>query len=189
MSDEKDHQDHSLAKAIKALHAWLVLHAGGVTLNDLMAMENRISCLIKKSCETKAKPRLIVFATGHDEPMKGIQKMQVTLKKPIAPGFRRAFTVGFDEDVDVQVDGSFVRSESIEGDSTAPTISASTARTAAGFINGDGAIGKKRALLTADGHVGDGDVPITLEIDYEVAHADATTFTAFTEGADEAIPT
>ena len=52
----------------------------------------------------KNKPiRLFVFATGHDERIpKEPPDMEVTLSKPIKPGFRRAFTVSTDEAIDNQ---------------------------------------------------------------------------------------
>ncbi len=164
------------------------LDAGGVKLKDLQALEARLTALLKP-CEQHSKPpRLIVFATGPDAPMKG-KIVLLTLKKPIAPGFRRPFTVGFDEDVDVLPDGSYVKSEVVDGDSSAPTIKTSTARSVEGWINGDGALGKKLVRLTADGHVNEGEVPITLDVAYDVAHPDATEFKNFVEGGtDEQIP-
>jgi len=140
----------------------------------------------------KKKPiRLIVFATGHDERIpKEPPNMEVTLSKPIKPGFRRAFTVGIDEAVDKQPDGSYAKSEVLEGDSrAAEVLPESTATELKGWIYGDGAIGAKKDRITVDGHVGDGDVPITLDISYEVQSPDATAFQNFTEGPDEAIPT
>jgi len=143
-------------------------------------------------CDPSKKPkqRLFVFATGHDEQIPQETPMEVTLAKPIRPGFRRSFTVGTDEAVDKQPDGSFAKSEVLEGDSRAPEVLPdSTATLLKGWIYGDGSIGAKKARVTVDGHVGDGDVAITLDISYEVASADATAFQNFTEGADEAIPT
>jgi hypothetical protein len=140
----------------------------------------------------KNKPiRLIVFATGHDERIpKEPPDMEVTLAKSLKPGFRRAFTVGIDEAVDKQPDGSYAKSEVLEGDSRAAEILAeSTATLLKGWIYGDGSIGKKKDRITVDGHVGDGDVSITLDVSYEVASPDATEFQNFTEGADEPIPT
>lgn len=137
----------------------------------------------------KNKIRLIVFQTGHDERMPSKEPMEVTLSKPIKPGFRRSFTVGTDEAVDKQTDGSYAKSEVVEGDSSAPTIEpTSTDRVINGWINGDGSVGAKKVRVTVDGHVGEGDVSIALEISYNVASADATEFVGFTEGADEPIP-
>lgn len=143
-----------------------------------------------RSCEPpKPKPtRLLVFATGHDEP---IQKdiMDVTLSRPIRPGFRRAFTVGTDEPVDAQPNGAFARSETIVGDSTAAVIRPESTNTLIqGWIYGDGSLGTKHTRVTVDGHVGDGEVEIALDIHYEVASPDATAFQNFAEGAEEAIP-
>ena len=115
--------------------------------------------------------------------------MEVTLSKPIKPGFRRAFTVSTDEAIDKQADGTYAKSETLEGDSTAPVVlPESTDKLLTGWIYGDGSLGKKKARITVDGHVGEGDVSITLDISYEVASPDATEFQNFTEGADEPIP-
>jgi len=138
----------------------------------------------------KHKHRLFVFATGHDEQIPKETPMEVTLAKPIKPGFRRSFTVSTDEAVDKQPDGTFAKSETLEGDSTAAVIlPESTSTLLKGWIYGDGSIGTKKTRITVDGHVGDGDVPITLDISYEVQSPDATAFTDFKEGADELIPT
>lgn len=139
----------------------------------------------------KRRVRWLVLTLGHDEPITPKPKhMEVTLSKPIRPGFRRAFSVTTDEAVDKQPDGSYARSEVLNGDSTAPVIDAtSTGTMIKGWIYGDGSIGSKKVRVTVDGHVGDGDVPITLDVTYEVQSPDATAFTNFQEGADEPIPT
>lgn len=137
----------------------------------------------------KPKQRLFVFATGHDEKIPQETPMEVTLAKPIKPGFRRSFTVGTDEAVDKQADGSYARTEVVEGDSRAPEIlPTSTDKLLQGWIYGDGSVGAKKVRVTVDGHVGEGDVAITLDISYQVASADATEFVGFTEGPDEPIP-
>ncbi len=142
-----------------------------------------------KPKKKKTNIRLIVFQSGHDERIPGTY-MEVKLAKPIKPGFRRSFTVGTDEAVDKQPDGSYAKTEVVEGDSRAPEVLAeSTSTLLTGWIYGDGSVGTKKVRITVDGHVGDGDVAITLDISYEVASADATDFVNFTEGADEAIPT
>jgi len=159
-------------------------------LNHIARSISKVADAILRCCESpKPKTRLLVFATGHDERIEKIIVMQVTLSKPIKPGFRRAFTVSTDEAIDKQADGTFAKSEVVEGDSTAPVIlPESSATELKGWINGDGSVGNKKVLVRADGHVGEGEVPIELEISYEVASADATAFTNFKEGADEAIP-
>ena len=144
-------------------------------------------------CDPSKKPkeqRLVLFATGHDEKIPQEIPMEVTLSKPIKPGFRRSFTVGTDEAIDKQPDGSYAKTEVVDGDSRAPEIlPTSTDKLLQGWIYGDGSVGAKKVRVTADGHVGEGDVPITLDISYEVNSPDATEFVGFTEGADEAIPT
>ena len=149
--------------------------------------------LVINICEPKhQKPKrhLWVFATGHDEPIPKEPSMDVTLSKPIKPGFRRAFEVSTDEPVDKQDNGAFARSEVVDGDSSAAVISPDSTETLIkGWIYGDGSIGNKKTRIIVDAHVGDGDVPLALDVSYEVAHPDATAFTNFKEGADEAIPT
>lgn len=115
--------------------------------------------------------------------------MEVTLSKPIKPGFRRAFEVGTDEPVDKQVDGKYARSVTLEGDSSPATINPESTETKiTGWINGDGALGDKATEITVDAHVGDEDIPLTLVVRYTVASPDATAFVGFKEGADEQIP-
>ncbi len=143
----------------------------------------------KRKKHKKKRLFLVVFQTGHDEPIERKTTMEVTLQKPIKPGFRRAFTVGTDEAVDKQADGSYAKTEVLSGDSRAPTINdTSTATSISGWIYGDGATGSKKVRISADGHVGEGEVAITLDVSYEVASPDATSFVGFQEGADEAIP-
>lgn len=149
-----------------------------------------INILKGQDCEpAKPKPIMLVFATGHDEPIPKETPMEVTLSKPIKPGFRRAFTVGTDEPVDQQPNGAYASSEVLEGDSTAAVIKPeSTATLIQGWIYGDGSLGTKKTRITVDGHVGAGEASITLDILYTVSSPDATDFVNFTEGADEAIP-
>ena len=161
-------------------------------VKDVKDFKDLIINIFTGCCDPSEKPkqRLFVFATGHDEPIPQEIPMEVTLAKPIKPGFRRSFTVGTDEAIDKQPDGTYAKSETLEGDSTAPVIlPESTDKLLTGWIYGDGSIGAKKARVTVDGHVGDGDVAITLDISYEVASADATAFQNFAEGADEPIPT
>jgi hypothetical protein len=141
------------------------------------------------NCCKKTPPRLLVFATGHDEAIPRPIPMDITLSKPIRPGFRRAFTVGTDEAVDAQPNGAFARSENVEGDSTPAVISPeSTATQIKGWIYGDGALGNKKTRIIVDAHVGEGDAALALDISYEVASPDATAFQNFTEGSDSSIP-
>jgi hypothetical protein len=111
------------------------------------------------------------------------------LTKPIRPGFRRPFTITPDEAVDVNDSGTFVKVEVLSGDSTVTIDPASTSTSIKGWLNGDGATGAKAVRFTADGHVGEGDQPVTLDVEYEVATPDATSLAAFAEGVDEPIPT
>jgi len=110
------------------------------------------------------------------------------LDKPIKPGFRRPFTITPDEAVDVNDSGTYVQVENVAGDSTVTIDPASTATSIKGWLNGDGATGDKAVRFTADGHIGDGDQPVSLDVEYTVATPDATIL-GFKEGVDEAIPT
>jgi len=110
------------------------------------------------------------------------------LQKPLKPGFRRPFTITPDEAVDVNDSGTFVKVEIVAGDSTVTIDPASTATSIKGWLNGDGATGDKAVRFTADGHLGDGDQPVSLDVEYTVANPDATTL-GFAEGTDEPIPT
>lgn len=137
-------------------------------------------------CKKQQQQRLFVLTVEPDEPIKK-DNMEVTWTKPIKPGFRRPFTLTPDEAVDMRGDGSFAGWEAVEGDSTALIKPESTNKSIQGYINGDGALGAKRIRLKVDGHVGDGEVEITLDVLFQVASADATTLT-IAEGADEPIP-
>lgn len=114
--------------------------------------------------------------------------MRVQLSKPIKPGFRRPISVTIDEAVDKQPDGSFAVAEQVQGDSTISIRPTSTERQIDAYVNGDGSLGSKVGSIRVDGHVGEGDVPLVLEIGWEVAHPDATEFGVVQEGADEPIP-
>jgi len=140
------------------------------------------------SCRPKKKPvRFWLFSTGQDEPIKS-QIPRMKLDKPIKPGFRRPFTITPDEAVDVNDSGTYVQVEVLSGDSTVTIDPASTALSIKGWLNGDGATGEKSVRFTADGHVGDGEQPVSLDVDYTVATPDATIL-GFSTGADEPIPT
>jgi hypothetical protein len=110
------------------------------------------------------------------------------LAKPIKPGFRRPFTITPDEPVDINDSGTFVKVEVVAGDSTVTIDPTSTATSIKGWLNGDGATGAKFVRFTADGHLGEGDQPVSLDVEYTVANPDATVL-GFAEGADEPIPT
>lgn len=135
--------------------------------------------------EPKPKDRLWVFATGDDRPIKE-KPMEIQLARPIAPGFERYFSVSTDEPVDKREDGTFFVTATVEGDSAAPTIETQTDKSVTGWIRGDGTLSSapndKVVEVRADGHVGEGDVPIALRIRYTVAHKDATDFVGFKEG-------
>lgn len=156
------------------------------TLAEIRAMLRSLCGCQPQPPKPQPRPFLFVLTLGEDEKLK--EPMEVTLSKPIKPGFRRPFTVKADEELDVRPDSNFVGVEVVEGDSTV-TLTETNKTGASGFINGDGSLGRKVIRLVADGHIGDGDVAVTLDIIFEVAHPDATIL-GFTEGAaDEPIPT
>lgn len=110
------------------------------------------------------------------------------LNTPLKFGFRRPFTITPDAPVDKNDAGSFLTAESVLGDSTVTIDDAnSTPTSIKGYINGDGSVGEKAIRFTADGRVGEGVVPVTLDVEFEVVHPDATTL-GFAEGPDEPIP-
>lgn len=136
-------------------------------------------------CETKTKVRFWTITIGQDEPIPKRNTMK--LDKPIKPGFRRPFTITPDEAVDVNDEGTYAKVEVLSGDSTVTLDPNSTATSIKGWINGDGSTGDKSVRFTADGHLGDGDQPVSLDVDFTVQTPDATTL-GFTTGADEPIP-
>lgn len=133
----------------------------------------------------KGQSNRLRIAFGADEE---IPRAIMKLTKPIKPGFRRRFTITPDEPVDKNADGQFVSVEVLTGDSTV-TINheESTARSIVGWINGDGATGEKAVRFSADGHLGDGEQKVTLDVEFNVATPDATIL-GFAEGPDEPIP-
>lgn len=133
---------------------------------------------------------IVLVVIDSDEKMKG-NMPQVTLTKPIKPGFRRLITVIPDAPVDALPDGSFAELTIQAGDSTLKNNPASTATAIKVWVNGDGGLGRKEGRVRVDGHVGDGDVEITVDLVWEVAIPDATTLTVQEPDptvADEAIP-
>jgi len=136
-------------------------------------------------CE-KQKVRIWTVTFMADEPLP--KRNTVKLTKPLKPGFRRPFEITPDEAVDINDSGTYVKVEVIAGDSTVTIDPASTATSIKGWLNGDGATGDKAVRFTADGHIGDGDQPVSLDVEYSVATPDATIL-GFKEGTDEAIPT
>jgi hypothetical protein len=135
----------------------------------------------------RAKKGLWLLTLEPDEPIKK-ENMEVNLK-PIKPGYRRPFTLTTDEPVDLRADGvNYFTATSIQGDSTI-VFTTQSATGASGFVNGDGAIGDKVVQISADAHVGEGDVEITLDVSYTVQNPDATEIGFSLGGPDEPIPT
>jgi len=135
-------------------------------------------------CE-KQKVRIWTVSFFPDEPLP--KRNTVKLTKPLKPGFRRPFEITPDEAVDINDSGTYVKVEIVAGDSTVTIDPASTATSIKGWLNGDGATGDKAVRFTADGHIGDGDQPVSLDVEYTVQTPDATIL-GFKEGADEPIP-
>lgn len=136
------------------------------------------------NCKVKQKVRFWTITIGPDEPIP-VNKMH--LSKPIKPGFRRPVTITPDEAVDARADGTFIGIEVLSGDSQVVYNPESTANSIKVWFYGDGSTGEKSARLTADGHIGDGDQPVSIDVDWTVANPDATTL-GIVEGADEPIP-
>lgn len=135
-------------------------------------------------CHQRQRVRFWSISFGQDEL---IPKVKMKLTKPIKPGFRRPFTIVPDEAVDANDQGGFVKVNTLAGDSTVTIDPTSTATEIKGWLNGDGAVGDKSVEFVVDGHVGPGEVQVSLTVDFSVAHPDATVL-GFTEGTDEPIP-
>lgn len=84
--------------------------------------------------------------------------------------------------------GAFLTIENVTGDSTTTVDPTSTAKSLKFWVNGDGSTGDKAIRVSADGHVGDGEQTVTLDIEFTVANKDATSLANVTEGVDEPIP-
>jgi len=133
----------------------------------------------------KQKVRIWTLLEGQDEPIPKGQHMK--LSKPLKPGFRRPLTLTPDEAVDQRADGTFALVEVTAGDSQFVYNPESTEKSIKVWAYGDGAIGDKAGRITVDGHIGDGDVPVSIDIEWSVANPDATALT-LVEGTDEPIP-
>lgn len=117
--------------------------------------------------------------------------MEVTLARPLAPGFYRECEISTDENVDKQADGSFALGATVTGDSTPPKVlDSSTGKNVKFNVFGDGALGDHQVTITVDTKFGEAVVPMVLTVNYTVASAEATAFSDFKEAAtDTAIPT
>lgn len=122
--------------------------------------------------------------------------MHVTIKSPIKPGERRAFTITPAHPVTVQPGNVYAKASVIDGDSSAPTINPeSTDKKITGFLHGDGSLGEKRVRLHIGAHLGKPNKDGTpgpaaaqdVDITYTVGHPDATTLT-FADGSDTPEP-
>jgi hypothetical protein len=133
------------------------------------------------------KPRLLLFTTGRDEPIE--RPPMIVNLTPLKPGFRRPFTLTADEPVDLLSDGiNYFKATTVLGDSTV-TFTNQTSTSAQGFVNGDGSLGNKQVQISADAHVGEGEVSITIDVTFTVEHADATSLGFVLGSPDEPIPT
>lgn len=154
---------------------------------SLLTNIRQLLCRLLDCSKCNPAPGFLLLVEGVDEPIPK-EIMRIKLVKPLKPGFRRPLTLKPDEAVDARADGSFAAVEVVEGDSTASVRTESTASQIELYINGDGSTGDKVVNVKADGHIGEGEVEISLEIAYTVAHPDATEFGPVTEGVDEPIP-
>lgn len=108
--------------------------------------------------------------------------MRVTLSKPIKPGFRRKVNLTPDEPIDQRPDGTFAGTEAVEGDSTIVVRPESDKNKVRLFVNGDGTLGTGKVVrVVADGHVGEGEAQISIELQWDVASPDATEFSSTVE--------
>ena len=105
--------------------------------------------------------------------------------KPIKPGFRRPFTVETDENVE---NPRFTTTLGDANGTLDPALSF-PGKTVGGWINGNGALDVDQSIrLTVDAHVGDGEVDLSLDFDFQIKNADATAFGEPVFGKDEPIP-
>lgn len=156
-------------------------------MNDIIINIHKRCCEPPPSICPPNKQRLLLFATGRDEPI--VKPHMIVNLTPIKPGFRRPFTLTADEPVDLLADGvNYFKATTVTGDSTI-TFTSQTATEAKGYVNGDGALGTKLVQISADGHVGDGEVVITVDVSFTVQTPDATTLGFVLGSPDEPIPT
>jgi hypothetical protein len=114
---------------------------------------------------------------------------RIVLAKPIKPGFKRKLSIKSDEPLDADQNNQFLEVKRISGEASAPKIvGESTPTQTTVYLYGDGGIGTNVFLFEADGHVGEGAVVISLEVEYAVSHPDATVLEVAEEATeDEAI--
>lgn len=134
------------------------------------------------------KPKLCwCFEEGQDEPIR--INMTYTLKTPVKAGFRRPLTIVPDEALDKMANGQYATVEVLQGTSTVLVDPTSTDKAVKVWVYGDGALGSENVIrVKSDGHIGEGEAEITIDVSWTVNHPDATAFGTPTEGADEAIP-
>lgn len=131
-------------------------------------------------CCGQNKPRIVrlLVVVRPAEPMKKeIKNMDPIELGQVPLGQRIPVDFTPDEPVDVKPDGNYVSVTVNTGDSTVLIAPGSTPLGWRVYFNGDGAIGQKSATVSADGHVGQGDVEIEQVVNWEVVSTDATTFT------------
>lgn len=114
---------------------------------------------------------------------------RLVIAKPIKPGFKRKLTIKADEPLDADQNNQFLEIKRISGEATSPKIvGESTPTQTTVYLYGDGGIGSNVFEFSADGHVGEGAVVITLEVEYAVAHPDATELSVVEDEATEDEP-
>lgn len=109
------------------------------------------------------------------------------LSKPIRPGYRRSVKLVPDFPVDQLPGGVYAKATIVSGNSTVEVRPESTEKEILLWVNGDGAIGSKSAQIKVDGRIGEGEVELNVDLEWDVAHPDATKLEV-TEGEDELIP-
>ncbi len=149
-----------------------------------------LAWLLARLGYSKQQPvRIVSIEIGDDEPIER-KAVKVQLSSPIKPGKRRKVFLNLDAPVDAREGGTFALATTTAGDSSITVRPESTAERIALYVNGDGSLGTKEAEVTVDAHVGEGDIPLTLTIGWEVRTPDATKFTfeEATPEEDEDIP-
>lgn len=102
-----EHEEHSLAKVIRALHAWLERQAGfgGITLSDLRAMEHRLTVLIEKQQQPSRYIRLHVAEVRFAQPERQIMADNIAIDVPAGQIARITFAPVNEKNEPAKLDG------------------------------------------------------------------------------------
>ena len=140
--------------------------------------------LIREICrELKIQPFITLCTCGSgDEVIIKDTMPRLVITKPIKPGFKRKIKLTSDEPLDLKSEGVYFEVAKVSGDADLPVADGAQSPGAANFwlLGSTGAsIGTPQVFsFSGDGHVGDGEAVIAVEVEYTVNHPDATEITA-----------